>query len=59
MVDDIRALLRPRDHRDHVIPEEISNLLWAARAQSLALLFDLVRSDRDLCGAQAGNGNRL
>jgi hypothetical protein len=58
MVDDIVALLRPQDHRDHVIAEEATDLLGAALAQALAFVLDLPHADRDLSRAQIPNGNR-
>jgi len=52
MVDDVMTFLRPEDHRNKVIAQEIADLLRPALAQPLALLFHFLHPHRDLCRAQ-------
>ena len=58
MVDDEIALLRPEDHRDHVLAEKFTAFLHADFAPVLALGLDLAHADSDLGRTKFGNGDR-
>ena len=58
VVDHIVTFLRAQDHRDHVVTQEISDLLCASLPQAFALFFDLMHPDRNLRGTQVDNRNR-
>src|SRR5467141_3602166 len=57
VIDDVVALFRPEDDRDHVLSQEFGHLLRLALAPVLALLPHLAHADGDLRRPQVGDRN--
>ena len=58
MIDDVMALFRPEDHRDHVPAEKLFAFFNRCFAPAFTLRHDLAHADGDLGRTQIGNVDR-
>ena len=59
MVDDVIAVFRPQDHRDHMPPQELAALVAGHAPPGPAFLRHLAQTDGDLGRPQLGDRNRM
>jgi hypothetical protein len=59
VIDDVKSILWPQNHGNHVPTEELPTLVATLRLPLFALRLDLTHPDRDLCRVQIANRDRM